>query len=449
MNNKVPNILLVGKSNVGKSTLFNTIHGKKEAIVGEQLGLTRDYQEKLCSIYDFNFLLTDTAGLRLSKDKYSQIQYNQILSRIDKADLLIFITDGSKSLTNEDRFCCDILRKSGKKILMLENKIELSKANEFINQSTEFGLGMPLRITAKDKACINLLYKVLTKIFKKSAHLAEESDKKNEIRIAIAGKPNTGKSTLLNLLYGSQRVITGADSGTTRDSIITAIKYDNQNLSLIDTAGIKKKSKLNNEVDKASIYFTRKEIRYANIVFLVFDATLPISNQDLNIANYVIKEGRAILLIFNKWDLVKDKQLLKKSIYSNIDKIFFDVKGVNVIFISALQKKYKEQILEKIIAIYTNWSKKIPTSILNSWLQKEYEEISNQIYRGSLKLRYIKQTKVRPPTFTLFYNNKDKVINSKKRYIINQLRNKFDFSGIPIRVILKSSKNPFKKNSNV
>lgn len=446
MNNNTnkPNIILLGKSNVGKSTLYNTIIGKKEAIVGEELGLTRDYQETICSIKDITFLITDTAGLRLSKDRYSKIQYNQILSRIDKADLLIFITDGSKNLTNEDRYCCEIVRKSGKKVLLIENKAELSKSIDFKNQTSEFGLGEPLRITAKNKACTELIYRRLIKIFLPNIIHNNKDLSENEIRIAIAGKPNTGKSTLLNLLYGSDRVITGSEAGTTRDSVITKIEYDFNTLSIIDTAGIKKRGKLNSDVDKASTYFSRKEIRYANIVFLVFDATLTISNQDLNIANYVIKEGRAILLVFNKWDLVKDKQNVKKNILKGIDKTFFDIKGVNLIFVSALQQKYKIQIFEKIFSIYQAWNKKIPTSVLNNWLQKEYEEISNHNYKGSLKLRYIKQIKIRPPTFTLFYNNKAKVTNSKKRYAINRLREKFTLFGIPIRVVLKSSKNPFK-----
>ncbi len=438
-----PNIILLGKSNVGKSTLYNTIIGKKEAIVGEDLGLTRDYQETTCRIKDITFLITDTAGLRLSKDRYSKIQFNQILSRIDKADLLIFITDGSKSLTSEDTYCCEIVRKSGKKVLLIENKTELSKSNDFKNQTSEFGLGLPLRITAKDKACIDIIYKKLIEIFLPNINNSNKDLRQNEIRIAIAGKPNTGKSTLLNLLYGSERVITGTESGTTRDSVITKIKYDINTLSIIDTAGIKKTGKVNSNIDKASIYFSRKEIRYANIVFLVFDATLKISNQDLNIANYVIKEGRAILLVFNKWDLVRDRQTVKNNILSGIDSTFFDIKGVNLIFISALQQKYKIQVFEKIFSIYQTWNQKISTSELNNWLQKEYEEISNQNFRGSLKLRYIKQIKTRPPTFTLFYNNKAKVTNAKKRYAINRLREKFHLFGVPIRVILKSSKNPF------
>ena len=447
MNKKIPNILLVGKSNVGKSTLFNTIIGKKEAIVGKEFALTRDYQETVCKIQNLTFSLTDTAGISLKTDKYKKIQIAQILSKIKKADLLLFITDGSKSLTNEDKFCCETFRKSGKKVFVVENKAELKESTSFKNQGYQFGFGEPIRITAKSKACLDIIYTKLIEIFKNEKLSLKNNNENKEIRIAIAGKPNTGKSSLLNLLYGSKRVITGPEAGTTRDSITTKIKYDNFNLLLTDTAGIKKSAKLNTEVDKASIYFSRKEIRYANIVFLIFDSTLAISNQDLNIANYIIKEGRAILLIFNKWDLIANKKQKKEYILRSLDKVFFDVKGVNTIFISALELIYKKKVFEKIIDIYNNWNKKITTSTLNTWLQKEYKDSINQTFRGSLKLRYIKQIKTRPPTFTLFYNNKEKVNNTNKRYVTNKLRDKFGFYGTPIRIVLKSSINPFKRNS--
>ena len=453
MNDYIPKIILIGKPNVGKSTLFNTILGKKEAIVGEQVGLTRDYQDIICKIKDIKIQLIDTAGITVAKNKYSELQLKQIKTQVQKSDIILFLTDSSRNLTTEDDLCIEIIRKSGKNIILIENKSELKISNN-LNNLSKLGFGTPLKITAKNKNCINLIHEALLNYIRPNLNSRDYKENKtkvseskfSDIRVSIAGKPNTGKSTLLNLLNQSERAITGSECGTTRDSILTKLRYKNNNFTIIDTAGIRKKGKITDVTEKASSYYSRKEIRYANIVILVIDASSNVSNHELNIANYIIKEGRGLLIIFNKWDLVKDKNKIKDNILENIDRTFFDVKGVNVLFMSALNYVSREKVFASLINIKKIWSKKIGTSKLNSWLQKEYNQFDREKYTGSLKLRYVTQIKTRPPTFSLFFNNKNKVNNTVKRNITNRLRESFNLNGVPIRIVLKSKLNPYYKN---
>ncbi len=447
MNEKKPLIVLVGKPNVGKSTLFNTLIGRAEAIVGEEYGLTRDYQKVICFIEGTSFFLIDTAGLIEDKNIYGKELLRFTSEQINLADILLFVLDSSKDITKDDIYCSQVLRKTGKKVILLENKAELRSASNFGNQGYSLGHGIPLQITAKNKNGIHNLTNEIKKCIKTNTIKTSDNDLNNEahIRISIAGRPNTGKSTLFNMIYNNQRVITGEVSGTTRDSIISEIEYKKKRITIIDTAGIKKRGKIDNSIDKAATYYSRKEIRYSNIVILVFDATTPFSNQDLNIANYIIKEGRAIMLIINKWDLVENKSKIKKDILDSLDKRLFDVKGVNCLFLSALNKEYKEDILENILRVYEVWNKKINTSALNNWLRKDFLDRRSEDFRGALKIKYITQTKIRPPTFSIFCNNKAKLNNTVKRKLENKIRKKFGLFGIPLRFNLLSSKNPFNK----
>ena len=247
------------------------------------------------------------------------------------------------------------------------------------------------------------------------------------------------------MLYGQERVITAPISGTTRDSIMSVIEHNRYFFEIIDTAGLRKRGKLNYNLEKASAYYSRKEIRYSNCVILVLDSQQPISNQDLFLSNYIIKEGRSILLIFNKWDLIKDKKAREKELLLQIKDSFFDAKGVNVLFISSLDALYRDKVLNKIISVYVNWNKKISTSDLNKWLEYFWKNSGNQKYSGSLKFKYISQSKIRPPTFSLYHNKNSKVPKVTRRYIINQIREAFKLEGTPIRVNLRSADNPYIK----
>ena len=440
-------IVLVGKPNVGKSTLFNTLIGSREAIVGEEYGLTRDYQRLTCKIDGVTFLLVDTAGITQDKNLYSDKLSKFTQEQISSADIILFLVDSSKDLTKDDIYCSNVLRKTGKKILLLENKKELKSSKSFGSQGFELGHGHPIEITAKNKKSLEKLINEIKSHIKSSKDTSSknERDIQNRIRITIAGRPNTGKSTLFNMINQQDRVITGKTAGTTRDSVITYILYKKNKICMADTAGIKKRGKLGTPIDKASTYYSRKEIRYSNIVLLIFDATMPFSNQDLSIASYIIKEGRSLLLIFNKWDLIINKSKVKKAILENIDRRLFDVKGVNCLFVSALDSSYKDNVLDAIIGTYKIWNKRISTSVLNNWLRKEFLENSINEYKGALKVKYLQQPKSRPPTFSVFCNNKKKINNTFRRSLENKLRKKFGFYGVPIRFNFLSSKNPYTK----
>ena len=445
LNNLLNNIVIVGRPNVGKSTLFNTMLREKTAITGSEFGLTRDYQEGVCKLKDLEFMLIDTAGFNTRKDHLKKQINNQIFKQIEIADYIFFVVDCSNNLTTEDNECWDLIRKSGKEIILIANKAELKSSKSYIHQLNEFGIGECIQITALSKSSLEIIYEVLKNKLPKVNQNKKKDRSQKTIRISIAGKPNVGKSTLYNMLYGKERVITAPIAGTTRDSIMSVIEYNKYLFEIIDTAGLRKKGKVNYDVEKASAYFSRKEIRYSNCVILVLDAQYQISNQDLFLSNYIIKEGRSILLIFNKWDLVKDKKAKEKELLLQIKESFFDAKGVNVLFMSSLENIYREKVLKKIIEVYINWNKKISTSELNKWLQNFWKNSGNQKYSGSLKFKYISQSKIRPPTFSLYHNKNSKVPKVARRYIVNQIRENFQLEGTPIRINLRSAENPYIK----
>ncbi len=328
---------------------------------------------------------------------------------------------------------------------MIANKAELKTAKNHEHQINDFGITEYIKITALSKTATPLIYNLIRDRASKKNNELKKLEDKNSIRITIVGQPNVGKSTLYNLLYGKKRVITAPISGTTRDSILSSMVYKNYNFDLIDTAGLRKKNKINDSVDLASAYYSRKEIRYANCVLLVIDALKGISNQDIALSNYIIKEGRSILLVFNKWDLIKNQYNEQKIIIGKIKDIFFDVKGINILFISSKEEKYRENVCKLILEVYKRWNKKISTSELNRWFYSIWETSGNQKIPGSLKFKYIAQNKIRPPTFNIYHNKNSKVPKVAKRYIINKIREKFGFEGIPIRINLMTSKNPFNK----
>ena len=448
MNKLLNNIVIVGRPNVGKSTLFNTMLREKTAITGPEFGLTRDYQEGVCKLKDVEFLLIDTAGFNTRKNLLKNQINSQILKQISRAHYIFFVVDCSINLTTEDKDCWNLIRKSGKKIILIANKSELKSAKNHLYQLDEFGVDEYIQITALSKSSLDIIYNVLKNKLPKINKSKQEENIQNTIRISIAGKPNVGKSTLYNMLYGQERVITAPISGTTRDSIMSIIKHKRYSFEIIDTAGLRKKGKINYDLEKASAYFSRKEIRYSNCVILVLDSQESISNQDLFLSNYIIKEGRSILLIFNKWDLIKDKKAKEKELMLQIKDSFFDAKGINVLFISSLDALYRDKVLNKIISVYINWNKKISTSELNKWLEYFWKNSGNQKYSGSLKFKYISQSKIRPPTFSLYHNKNSKVPKVTRRYIINQIRETFKLEGTPIRVNLRSADNPYIKKKN-
>ena len=435
--------MIVGRSNVGKSTLYNRLLGKREAITGDEYGLTRDYQSGKCILNDIEFNLIDTAGYNTKKNELNEKINNTIKEQVMKADIIFFVVDISTNLTSEDRECWELIRRKKKKIILIANKAELKTVKNYEHQINDFGIAEFIKITALSKNSKPLIYNLIKDKVTKKNEIFNKLEDKDTIRITIVGQPNVGKSTLYNLLYGKNRVITAPISGTTRDSILSSMAYRNYNFDLIDTAGLRKKNKISDGVDLASAYYSRKEIRYANCVILVIDALKGLSSQDISLSNYIIKEGRSFLLVFNKWDLIKNQYNEQKKMISKIKEVFFDAKGIEILFISSKEDRYKKKVCEAIIEIYKKWNKKIRTSELNRWFSTIWETGSNQKIPRSLKFKYIAQNKIRPPTFNIYHNKNSKVPKVAKRYIINRIRDRFGFEGIPIRINLMTSKNPF------
>ena len=436
--------MIVGRSNVGKSTLFNRLLGRKEAITGKEYGLTRDYQSGKCILNDIEFYLIDTAGYNTKKSELSKKINHTIKEQIMKADIIFFVVDISTNLTSEDRDCWELIRTKKKKIILIANKAELKTVKNYEHQINDFGITEIIIITALSKNSTPLIHNLIKdKVSKKNEDFNKED--KDTIRITIVGQPNVGKSTLYNLLHGINRVITAPISGTTRDSILSSIRYRNYNFDIIDTAGLRKKNKISDGVELASAYYSRKEIRYANCVILVIDSLKGLSSQDIALSNYIIKEGRSFFLVFNKWDLIKNQYNEQKKMIIKVKEIFFDAKGINILFISSKEERYKRKVCEAIMEVYKKWNKKIGTSELNRWFSSIWETGSNKKILGSLKFKYIAQNKIRPPTFNIYHNKNSKVPRVAKRYIINRIRGKFGFEGIPIRINLMTSKNPFNK----
>ena len=437
--------MIVGRSNVGKSTLYNRLLGRREAITGDEYGLTRDYQSGKCILNDIEFNLVDTAGYNTKKSELSKKINQTIKEQIMLADIIFFVVDISNNFTSEDIECWELIRKKKKKIILIANKAELKAVKNYEHQINDFGIKEFIKITALSKNSTLLIYNLIKDKVSKRTKDFNKVENKDNIRITIVGQPNVGKSTLYNLLCGKNRVITAPISGTTRDSILSRMSYKNYNFDLIDTAGLRKKNKISDGVDLASAYYSRKEIRYANCVILVIDALKGLSSQDIALSNYIIKEGRSFLLVFNKWDLIKNQYNEQRKMVSKIQDIFFDAKGINILFISSKEERYKRKVYETIKEIYKKWNKKVGTSELNRWFSSIWETGSNQKIPGSLKFKYIAQNKIRPPTFNIYHNKNSKVPKVAKRYIVNRIRDKFGFEGIPIRINLMTSKNPFNK----
>lgn len=447
MNKLLANIVIVGRSNVGKSTLYNTLLGKREAITGDELGLTRDYQIHKCNLSGIQFNLIDTGGYNMQKNEISKNMNETIKIQVMKADIIFFMVDSSVSFTSEDRECWKLLREKKKNVILLANKAELKTSKDHEYQLNEFGIEDIVKITALSKNSLPSIYNSIRDKILRIQKITNTNKEAIEstIRISIVGQPNVGKSTLFNLLYGEKRVITAAISGTTRDSISSKTIYENYCFEIVDTAGIRKRNKISLDVEKASTYFSRKEIRYANCVILVIDVLKGISNQDINLSNYILKEGRSIMLVFNKWDLIQDKLSKRKEILNKVERVFFDAKGISTLFISSKEVLSRDKVFRALKILFLKWNKKVNTSELNNWFAKIWKETEAQKFPGSLKLKYISQKKTRPPTFLVYHNKNSKVSKVVKRQITNKIREKFQLEGTPIRVNLLSAKNPFKK----
>lgn len=448
-------ISIIGRPNVGKSTLFNRLTGKKHALVDDRPGVTRDRREGLGSIASMEFKLIDTAGLEEAEEaSLENRMMMQTQTAVDESDLCMMIIDGRMGITPTDKFFANWIRKKGRNVVLVINKCEGSQGNLGMNEAFKLGFKDMVPISAEHNEGMAGLYEAIAPF--KAQYDYEtgdlEVDKEAEdgdkfIQVAIVGRPNTGKSTFLNKLYGENRVLTGPEAGITRDSIAIDWQYNGKNVRLIDTAGIRRKSNVLEKLEKLSVGDSIRALRFAHIAVLMIDSTIPLEKQDLTIADMIEREGRAAVVALNKWDLVKNKKDVLKELTFRVNELLPQIKDVPIITLSALNGENVEKVIEASMKAYDIWNKRISTSKLNNWLREAESRHLPPLGKNKkrIRLKYITQGNRRPPTFTIFVNRPEDLPESYKRYITNALREDFDMPGVPLRVMFRKSDNPYEK----
>jgi GTP-binding protein len=447
-------IAIVGRPNVGKSTLFNRLAGRRLALVDDQPGLTRDRREAEAIIGPCDVTLIDTAGLEPVDEGLTSRMRQQTAAAIEQADLVIFLIDARAGVVAADEIFADLVRSSGKKVILAANKSEGRAAEPGLYEAYSLGLGEPLQISAEHGIGIGELTDAVEQTCKgqgvAALVMAEDEDEGAEhpLRIAIVGRPNVGKSTLVNALLGEERMITGPEAGITRDAIASELEWNGRSLRLFDTAGLRRKMRVEGRAEELSVGDALKAIRFAEVVVLLVDAEHPFEKQDLQIADLIAEEGRALVIAINKWDLVRDPQKRLRELREKCQRLLPQVKGVSLVSVSALGGTGLDKLMHAILAADELWNRRLPTHALNQWLQNAVDAHSPPAVSGRrIKLRYITQANARPPTFVLFCSRPKALPDSYSRYLVNSLRDSFDMPGVPIRLNLRKGANPYARGS--
>ena len=440
-------VALVGRPNVGKSTLFNRLCGKRMAIVHDMPGVTRDMKEAFGQLGDIPLRLMDTAGLEeKTTDPLMEGMKAQVLHALEEADVILFMIDARAGVTPLDQTFASLLRKAKKPALLLANKCEGKGKEEGLAEAWGLGFGEPFPLSAEHAQGMDSLYEALLPYYKGPLGEEEEELEPLEVplQLAIVGRPNVGKSTLVNQLIGHERVLTGPEAGVTRDAIAIDWEYKEQTLRLIDTAGMRKRANVTEKLEWLATSESRSAVQYAHVVILVVDATQPLEKQDLHIASQVIDEGRCLVLALNKWDLISNKQELLGDLNARLTTALPQVKGIPMIPISAITGKNKEKLLDAVLDIYALWNQRISTSKLNRYLEGLVAHHPPPLVAGRrIKIKYLTQIKTRPPTFVLFCSKSQELPDFYMRYVTNGIRETFHLEGVPMRLFVRSSKNPY------
>lgn len=432
---KKPVVALVGRPNVGKSTIFNKIVGRKMSIIEDTPGVTRDRVYGTATYYDYCFHLIDTGGIEIGNEDFNKEIRIQASLAIDEADIVIFVVDGKEGLTRDDYLVRDMLKKISDKVIVAINKCDSKKIKENEYDFYELGFQKMIKVSGEQGNGINDLLDLVTESFPE-IHGEENSD---IVKFSIIGRPNVGKSSLVNAILNEDRVIVSSVAGTTRDAIDTEFKYNNENYVVIDTAGMRKKGKIYENIEKYSLLRTLKAIDRSDVCVLVINAEEGIIEHDKHIAGYAIESGKAIVIVVNKWDLIDDKDSAIKKWKEDIKADFAFISYAEVVFLSAKTKKRIHTLMPEILNAYNNSKKEIKTSLLNKVIMDAYELNIPPSYKGKrLKIYFSTQVKTKPPTFNIQVNNKGLVHFSYERYLENKIRESFDFSGTPIVINFKS-----------
>ena len=464
-------LAIVGRPNVGKSTLFNRLIGKRVALVDDQPGVTRDLREGEARLGHVRFVAIDTAGLEEATDESLQGRMRKLTeSAIEVADVCLFVIDSRVGVTPLDQFFAEILRKKAKYVILAANKSEGRASDAGFFESYSLGLGEPVRISAEHGEgmtdLLSQLVPIQEKLLQEVSYVSPIVDidvpndnedatllsykmptKEKPLQIAVIGRPNSGKSTLINKIIGEERLLTGPEAGITRDAISLQLDWQGVPVRIFDTAGMRKKAKINDKIEKLSVGDGLRAVKFAEVVVVLLDAAIPFEQQDLRIAGLAEREGRSVVVAVNKWDIEKNKQEKLRNMREAFQRLLPELRGAPLVTVSAKNGSGLERLNSEIMKAHKVWNKRIVTSPLNIWLSEMIAAHPPPAPNGKrIKLRYITQAKSRPPGFVVMCSNPGKLPTSYSRYLVNGLREAFDLPGTPIRLTMRSQadKNPFK-----
>ena len=454
-------LAIIGRPNVGKSTLFNKLIGRKVAIVHDKPGVTRDRKEATAKLKDLDLIIVDTAGYEYSaQDTLEKRMWEQTKKAIYDSDVCLFLFDARMGLQPYDEHFADLVRQSRKPVILLANKCEGKLQEDSIYEAYKLGLGEPIPFSAEHGLGFLDLYEALLPYNKKEkkqteAYIEDFSDdndgvdKQKPIQLAIVGRPNVGKSTLINALIEDDRLLTGEEAGVTRDAITIPWSWRGRRVDLVDTAGLRRHAKIEDSLEKMSAASTKHAAFMAQVVVLVLDADAVLDKQDLTIAREVIDEGRALVIAVNKWDIANKKEALIR-LNDRLKTSLAQAQGVPTVTISALKKEGLDKLMSAVFKVYERWNKRIPTAPLNNWFADVISSNPPPVGKNGrrIKLRYITQAKTRPPAFFIFSSNSEGLPDSYSRYLINSLRETFDLGGIPLRITFRKTDNPYAKTKS-
>ncbi len=453
-------VAIIGRPNVGKSTLFNRLTGRRRALVDNTPGVTRDRREGEARLEDLRFTVIDTAGLddEGPKESLQASMREQTEHALATADVALLLIDGRAGVTPMDSHFARWLRRKDTPLVLVVNKCEARAADPGLAEAHGLGLGAPVAFSAEHGLGLAELHERLAPFAEVAAEetnsedteLEEESDEDDgeeeprTLRMAVIGRPNVGKSTLVNRLMGEERMLTGPEPGVTRDAIAVAWNHEGREVELYDTAGLRRRARVTERIEKMSVEDTLRAVRFAHVVVLVLDAEVILEKQDLSIADMVETQGRALVIVINKWDLVKNKAEMRRGLRERLDHDLPQLRGLPFVTLSGLTGKGVGGLMSAVIKAYDVWNTRVPTARLNRWLEIMTEQHPPPAASGRrLRLRYMTQIKARPPTFALFANKPGKLPESYIRYLANGLRDDFALAGTPLRIHLRKGRNPY------